>query len=88
MEAERDTLREDLADLNEKLNELKISEPEPTEDILSDQAVRKRLMRLCERKKDGNLGFYQYFGNCLVLSFQLYIWGSNSKPVLSQLVLV
>lgn len=65
LQAEKNCLLDQVTDLTEQLNKLSIT-PEPAEsEVVSDEALRKRLMRLCSRKADGNLKWIQVFLNAV-----------------------
>lgn len=68
LEAENTTLLEKVDELTSQLQQLKVSPSDPGNDGdlaggLSDDAVRKGLMRICSRKQGGTLGIF-FWGLC------------------------
>ena len=57
LQAENLTLQEQVDKLTLQMEDLSIASPEKEETMVSDEAVRKRLMRICGKKTDGNLRY-------------------------------
>ena len=85
-DVENRNLHQQFADAQEQLVAAQSSKPADLQgqgahaadddDVMGDDALRKRLQRLCERKKNGSHGCYKSFriltshsiGSCIVLS--------------------
>lgn len=61
LQAENDTLLSQVNDLTDQVSKLSITPEDPQPEAVSDEALRKRLMRICSRKADGNLKLIQVF---------------------------
>ena len=86
LQAENSTLLEKVDELTMQLQQLKVDTPSDANgdngEALSDEAIRKRLMRICSKRKDGTLGIHCFFDYVFRIQFEIngISWNQKSFP--------